>query len=127
MADAKPKVLLVEDDSFMVTLLTQGFKAEGFEVLLANDGDEAVKKFQESKPDALIIDILLPRKSGLEALREIRQLEGGERTPTIILSNLEDHRYFQEAQALGASAYLIKANTLVPEIVAKAKEAIHNK
>lgn len=108
----------------MITLLTQGFEAEGFEVLLASDGDEAVKKFQESKPNALIIDILLPRKSGLEALREIRQLEGGERTPAIILSNLEDHRYFQEAQALGASAYLIKANTLIPEIVAKVKEVL---
>ena len=127
MADAKPKVLLVEDDPFMVTLLSQEFSREGFEVSFADNGEDAPKRFQSTNPDVLVIDILLPKKNGLEALAEIRTLPGGEKVPVVILSNLEESNYIADAEKLGVKAYLIKANVQLSEIVAKVKEIIKKK
>ncbi len=124
MADKKPTVLLVEDDPFMVTLLSEALGKDGFGVILAGNGEDAVRQFPEAKPDVLLMDILLPKKSGLDALREIRSMEGGAGVPTVILSNIEDPAYVREAEELGVKAYLIKANMQLPEIVAKVREAL---
>jgi DNA-binding response OmpR family regulator len=124
MADGKPKVLLVEDDPFMVTLLAEGLGRDGFEVVVSPTGEDAVSRFSEAKPDVLLIDILLPKKSGLEALGEIRLLPGGAGVPALIISNLEDANYVRDAEKLHAFAYLIKANMQISDIVAKVKEAL---
>ena len=121
MSEAKPKALLVEDDPFMAALLSEGLVKEGFEVILADNGEDAVTKFKSAKPDVLLIDILLPKKNGIEALAEIRLLPGGEKIPALIISNIEEAKYISEAEKLGVKAYLIKANTQIPDIVAKAK------
>lgn len=124
MPDAKPKVLLIEDDQFMATLLSEALGKDGFDVALAEDGEDAVRRFPEVRPDLLLVDILLAKKSGLAALREIRSLPGGAGVPAIMLSNLEDPAYVREAEELGVKAYLIKANTQLSEIVAKAREVL---
>ena len=127
MAEARPKVLLVEDDPFMTTLLSREFAREGFDVTLAANGEDAPHLFRESNPDVMIIDILLPKKNGIEALRDIRALPDGANVPAVILSNLEEVSYMKEAETLGVKAYLIKANTQLPEIVAKVKEVLEAK
>ena len=127
MTAARPRVLLAEDDPFMATLLSDELAREGFEVLLAVNGEDAVSRFQEASPDALVIDILLPKKNGVEALREIRALPGGSAVPAVILSNLEEVSYIKAAEALGVKSYLIKANMQLPEIVAKVREALEAK
>lgn len=124
MAEVKMKVLLVEDDPFMAALLSGGLVKEGFEVVLADNGEDAVTKFKGTKPDVLLIDILLPKKNGLEALADIRLLPEGEKIPALIISNIEEAKYISEAEKLGVKAYLIKANTQIPDIVAKVKEAL---
>lgn len=124
MANGKPKVLLAEDDPFMVTLLSEALGKDGFDVILAGNGEDAVRQFPETRPDVLLMDILLPKKSGLDALREIRALEGGANVPAVILSNIEDPTYVREAEELGVKAYLIKANMQLPEIVAKVRETL---
>ena len=124
MAETKPHVLLVEDDQFMSSLLADGFAREGFDVALAGNGGDAVRLFGEKKPDVMVVDILLPGRNGLEALRSIRALPGGDGVPAIVLSNLEEANYIREAELLGIAAYLVKANMQIPDIVAKAKEAM---
>lgn len=111
----------------MVTLISEALGKDGFDVVLAGDGEEAVRRFPEVRPDLLLVDILLSKKSGLAALREIRSLPGGVGVPAIILSNLEDPAYIREAEELGVKAYLVKANTQLPEIVAKARECLEAK
>ena len=124
MSDLKPKVLLVEDDPFMATLLSGELIKSGFEVATAADGEDAITRFKALRPDVMIFDILLPKKNGIEALREIRALPGGEKVPTVVLSNLEESEYVSEAQKLGVKSYLIKANVQLPEIVAKVRGAL---
>lgn len=124
MADADPKILLVEDDPFMTTLLVEGLKAAGLEPIFVANGEDAVKRFSEVQPAAILLDILLPGKSGLEALTEIRKMPGGAEVPAMILSNIEETSYIQAAERLNVVAYLVKANMQVSDIVAKVKEAI---
>lgn len=124
MDTVKPKVLLIEDDPFMIGLLSDEFSRNDFEVLLAGNGDEALKQFQAGKPDAMVVDIFLPKKNGIEVLRDIRALPEGKDVPAIVLSNLEESAYVNEAEKLGVKAYLIKANVQLPEIVAKVKEIL---
>jgi len=124
MPDAKPKVLIVEDDPFMTQLLSEELSRQGFHVILATDGEAAIAKFSAERPDVLVVDILLPLKSGLEALGEIRLLPGGDKVPAIILSNLEEQVYRAEAEKLGVKAYLVKAKTELTEVAAKVKEAL---
>ena len=124
MTEAKSKALLVEDDPFMAALLSEGLVKEGFEIILADNGEDAVAKFKGSKYDVILMDILLPKKNGIEALAEIRLLPGGEKIPALIISNIEEAGYINEAEKLGVKAYLIKANTQIPDIVAKVKEVL---
>jgi len=127
MTGTIPAVLLVEDDPFMSTLLSQEFERSGFSVELATNGDDAIAKFKAGRPDILLIDILLPGKNGIEVIREIRGLSGGTDTPAVVISNLEEASYMREAEELGVKAYLIKANMQLPEIVAKVREALEAK
>jgi len=124
MSIPNPKVLLVEDDPFMISLLSEHLIKSGFEVANATDGEKAVSQFRNSRPDIMIFDIIMPRKNGIEALREIRGLEGGKDVPAIILSNLEESSFVTAAEELGVKAYLVKANVQLPEVVDKIKEIL---
>mgnify|MGYP001589866663 CR=1 FL=1 len=124
MTSDKPKVLLVEDDPFMTSLLSEHLIKRGFEVASAPDGEKAISQFTSSRPDIMIFDIIMPRKNGIEALREIRGLEGGRDVPAIILSNLEESSFVSAAEELGVKAYLVKANVQLPEVVDKIKEIL---
>lgn len=108
----------------MITLLSKALAEEGFDVAFANNGSEAVRQFGEARPDVLIFDIIMPEKSGIEALREIRGLPGGKEVPAIMLTNLDDAPTVAEAENLGVRAYLVKANNQLPEIVSKVKEVL---
>ena len=123
----KPKLLLVEDDPFMMSLMADAFSRDGFTVIFADNGEDAVKRVREEKPDIAVMDILLPKKNGIEAIREIRAFPHGAHLPVVVVSNLEDTSYVTDAEKLGVSAYLIKANVQIPEIVAKVKQVLWGK
>lgn len=108
----------------MITLLSKAFMDEGFDVVFANNGDEAIRQFGETHPDILLFDIMMPEKSGIEALREIRKIPEGRDIPAVILTNLDDTPTIGDAQELRVRAYLVKANTQLPEIVKKVREAL---
>ncbi len=72
MSRAQTTILVAEDEESFVEALTLGLKREGFLVEVARDGEEALKKFELVKPDLLLLDVMLPRRSGLDVCREIR-------------------------------------------------------
>ena len=124
MPENKLKLLLVEDDPFMASLMADAFSKAGFDMVFAADGEEAVKKVIEAKPDIAVMDILLPKKNGIEAIREFRVTPEGANLPIIIVSNLEDASYVTDAEKLGVKAYLVKANVQISELVAKTREVL---
>ncbi len=118
------KILIVEDDTFMLELLAAELKKTGFEIMIAETGNEAVKKFKESKPDLILLDILLPDKNGLDALREIRREPEGRDAKVLVLSNFSDTPHIEEAKRLGVIDYLVKAQHVPQEIVERIKKII---
>jgi two-component system alkaline phosphatase synthesis response regulator PhoP len=79
-----PKVLIIEDDDSMVTALRDGFQYSGYTVSLARDGAAGLRLATESAPDLIILDVMLPRLSGLDVCKEIRAR--GDRVPIIMLT-----------------------------------------
>ena len=116
-----PRILLVEDDQFLSMLLKNRLEREGgFEVMLARSGDEALKLLAEFRPHLMLLDIILPGKTGFEVLEEMQALPG-EKPPVIIISNLGQDIDIEKGKALGVIDYFIKARTSTDEIVEKIK------
>ncbi|HLE85307.1 MAG TPA: response regulator, partial [Thermoanaerobaculia bacterium] len=67
-----PNVLIVEDDEAMAVALSDGFRYEGYEVAMAGDGEVAVELAERGSPDLIILDVMLPRASGLDVCRTLR-------------------------------------------------------
>ena len=113
------KILLVEDDRFLIKAVYTKLTQKGFEVILANDGDEAISKAKAEKPEIVLLDMVLPKKSGFEVLRELKGNPETASIPVFILSNLAQDQDIQEGQALGAEDYIVKSNTSLSAIVDK--------
>ncbi len=118
---AQKKILLVEDDPFLSSLLKSRLQRDGgFEVTLAMTGDAALAALQQSTPDLMLLDLILPVKSGFEVL-ETMQAQPGAKPPVIILSNLGQDIDVARGKELGAIDYFIKARTPIDELIAKIK------
>lgn len=118
------KILLVEDDSFLSSLLKNRLQKEGFDIVLAKDGDEAVNYLRNIKPDLLLLDLILPKKTGFEVMEELRsnpQLQGNVNLPIIVISNLGQQEDITKSRQLGAIEYYIKAKVSIDELVEKIK------
>lgn len=119
------KILLVEDDSFLSSLLKNRLQKEGFDIVLAKDGDEAVNYLTNIKPDLLLLDLILPKKTGFEVMEELRsnpQLQGNVNLPIIVISNLGQQEDITKSRQLGAIEYYIKAKVSIDELVEKIKQ-----
>lgn len=121
------KVLVVEDETFLVKIYAVKLKKEGYDVSIANDGEEAVKMAAELKPDLILLDLILPKMNGFEALERMRATDGLKATPVIVLSNLGQEEDIKRAEALGADDYLVKANFSIQDIVAKIRATLEKK
>jgi DNA-binding response OmpR family regulator len=114
-------VLLVEDDPFLSSLLKNRLLKEGIEVNHAKDGQEALDMLKEYKPDLILLDLILPKKSGFEVMEGIRQDPQLSSAPVIIISNLGQPEDIQRGQELGAIEYFIKAKTSIDDLVGNIK------
>lgn len=120
----KTTILVVEDDIFMVDLLSKELQNAGFNVVVAHRGGEALPKFKEIKPDLILLDIFLPDINGFDVLRQIRQDPVGYTTKVIVLSNASEEQSQKEAKRLGTVDYLVKANFSLPEIIEHIRTAL---
>lgn len=115
------KIILVEDEPLLANLLRQRLEHEGMKVDLARDGEEALKLLRETKPDLILLDVILPKISGFELMETLRADPQFERAPIIILSNLGQDADIAKGQALGAVQYFVKAKVSIEELVEEVK------
>lgn len=113
------KILVVEDDKFLRTIIVQKLKNEGFEIEEAWDGGEALKKLEKYRPDLVLLDLVLPDIDGFQVLKKIKDNPEISVTPVLILSNLGQEEDIRRGKEMGAKDYLIKAYFTPSEIVAK--------
>jgi len=120
MPDQKT-ILLVEDEPLLGNLLRQRLEKEGFTVLLNHDGEEALKTLHETKPDLILLDIILPKISGFELMETLQADPQLERAPIIIISNLGQESDVAKGQSLGAVQYFVKAKISMEDLVEDVK------
>jgi len=116
------RILLIEDDPFLSSLLKNRFIKEGYEVDLAQTGDLGIKALKESSHDLILLDLILPGKSGFEVMEEINMDPTAPKIPILIISNLGQDSDMEKGKELGAVGYLVKARTSIDSLIAKAKE-----
>ena len=114
---SKGKILLVEDDPLVVKMYSTKLESLGFETLIAQDGEQAVELAKKEKPIFILLDIMLPKLSGLDALKAIRALPSAKNTPVIVLSNLCEEKEKKQAEKLGVKEYLVKADLTPSQVV----------
>lgn len=118
------KVLIVEDDTLLLVTLTHQFEDAGYTVIAVNNGEAGVEKFFSEKPNAVVMDVMMPRKDGVEMLEEIRAKDPDTKVPFIVLSNANDMDYVARAMGQGAIAYLLKSDRQIDSIVKMVDEKL---
>ena len=110
------RILLIEDDKFLRRACEVGLKKRGFAVVTANDGEEGLQKAQAESFDLILMDMLMPKLSGLEALEALKKDERTRGIPVVILSNSSLDTDMQRAMELGAAGYMVKASLSLQEL-----------
>lgn len=100
-----PKVLLVDDDRDLVGVLRYTFQRDGYTVAAAYDGEAALRAIKSETPDVVILDLMMPKRSGMDVLEEMRRYKN---VPVIVLTALGDEDNVVSALGLGADDYVVK-------------------
>jgi DNA-binding response OmpR family regulator len=118
------KILIVEDDKFLRELIVRKLSNEGYEVVEAVDGEQGIQKVKETKPDLVLLDLILPGIDGFEVLAQKKEDPFVATIPVIVLSNLGQKEDVDRGLGLGATDYLIKAHFTPGEIIEKVRNII---
>jgi len=116
------KILIIEDEKILADMYKEKFEMTGFKVFLALDAEEGLIVAKKEKPDLILLDILLPRESGISFLEKIKKDSDISSILVVAFSNYDDPQTKEKAKELGAKNYLIKTNFTPEEIVKKIKE-----
>ena len=115
---AEPVVLVVEDDPSQREVLAYNIRAEGYNVVTAENGDEALISIRDEQPDLVVLDWMLPNVSGIEVCRQIKKDAGLAKTPVIMLSARSEENDRVRGLETGADDYIVKPYS-VAELLAR--------
>ena len=118
------KILIVDDEELVVKALTDKLTSENFLTESASDGQEALKKVEQFKPDLVLLDIIMPKLDGISVLKKLKGSNDTKNIPIIVLTNLYDDKRIQEALKDGSTDYLIKVDHSLGDIVKQIKEKL---
>ncbi|MBU0476608.1 response regulator [Patescibacteria group bacterium] len=113
------KILVVEDEEIMIDLLERKLSQEGYEVSVAKNGVEGLKKMKEFSPDLVLLDIIMPKMGGLEVMEEKQKDEELKKIPLIVISNSGQPVEIERIKRLGAKDWLIKTEFDPQEVIEK--------
>jgi DNA-binding response OmpR family regulator len=120
-ASNAPTVLFIEDDPLLLKMYETKFKSEGLRVLAAQDGEEGLRLASNERVDLIILDLMMPKLSGLDMLERLRSQAHGKSHVVIVLTNLTKEEEIKRAMDLGVKEYLVKADLTPNEVAAKVK------
>lgn len=102
------KILIADDEPNIVISLEFLMKREGYDVIVANDGEEAVHRIRGDRPDLVLLDVMMPKKSGFEVCQEIKSDPDLQATRILMLTAKGRDTEVSKGLALGADAYMTK-------------------
>jgi putative two-component system response regulator len=124
-AGGPKKLLWIEDDSLISTILSEKFISSKFNLVHTTNGEEALKILEGIIiPDVILIDLVLPGMSGFEVLEKIRGDDRLKAVPIVVLSNLSSKGDIEKAYKLGAQKFILKAVTSLDQIVQEVRELL---
>lgn len=114
------KIAVVEDDVFFQKFYSTRLAEKGYEIVVASDGEEGLAKIRSEQPNAILLDIIMPKKNGFELLEELQQDPKISKIPVLVFSTLGQEDDIKRAMSLGAKDYVNKSffdfNNLVSKI-----------
>jgi len=122
MAEKPKKILVVDDEDSVREIYRHEFINNGYTVVVAADGEEGLLKAGEEVPDIILLDIMLPKMSGIEVLRALKENELTKKIPVLLLTNLGEETIIKEGFELGADGYLLKVSYTPAQVVEEVKK-----
>ena len=119
------KLLIVEDDDFLLEMLAKESKKKGFDISISTNGEDALEKIKTEGFDLVLLDLVLPELHGFELLEKIK--DNSNAPPIIIVSNLYDKESIDKAMSLGAKDYVVKAQSTPEDIIKKVETFLSEK
>lgn len=120
----KPTVFIVEDDPFVLRVYQRKLSLEGFEISLATNGEEALRRISLAIPDLILLDLVMPQKDGFELIADLKSNPKLKNIPIVVLSNLRQESDKQRAKSFGVQEYIVKSETSINDVVTKIKEVM---
>lgn len=127
MIKGKKKILLVEDDKPLRELYEINLKDEGYEVISVSNGQNALAKAVDEKPDLIILDIMLPEIDGFSVLDILKTTPKTKTIPVVILTVLSERETKQKCQAYGIEDFFVKSESPISQILKRIKEILDKK
>ena len=121
------RILLAEDDRILRKAGETSLKRKGYEVIAAVDGEDALAKAREQKPDLILLDVMMPKMQGFEVLHALKGDPSVSDIPVIMLTNLESAADIKRAADAGAHSYLVKSNMNLDELAARIADALRTR
>jgi CheY-like chemotaxis protein len=123
MTDGR-RILLAEDDRFLRKAAEAALRQHGYSVVIAVDGEDALHRARTERPDLILLDLIMPKLQGFEVLHALKADSATATIPVVVLSNLGQDADVQEALALGAAAYFVKANLSLHDLATRIDETL---
>lgn len=120
----KKRILLVEDETLLLEALKDKFTSEGFDVLVATNGEEGLATALKEHPDLIVLDIIMPKMDGLTMLENLRKDEWGKDVEVFMLSNVNESTSISGAINQKVKHFLVKSDWDLAEIVNEVKETL---
>ena len=117
------KVLAVDDEPDVLLIIKTGLEMEGYDVVTATDGEEALASAREEKPDLILLDVMMPKLDGFEVLAKLKEDEATATIPVIMLTGLSDRGKIQKALISGIQWYVVKPFDF-DDLLGKVREAL---
>ncbi len=117
-------IAIVEDDQSIRDMYRLKFEADGYKVVVASNGKEGLVLAERSKPDVILLDLMMPEMTGDEMLKAMRKTDWGKNIKVIILTNVSKDEAYPIVNPLGVSGFVIKAHFTPQEVVESVKKVL---
>lgn len=118
------RILIVEDDPLISRMYQSVFKFDDYDVEIARDGVEGLAAIKKQTPTIVLLDVMMPRMSGIELLEKIKTDPATKGIPVIVLTNLSDVADAEKALELGAVKFIVKSENKPRQVLSQVKEIL---
>jgi two-component system sensor histidine kinase/response regulator len=119
-------VLVVDDDLTLNEMYQNRLKSEGAIILVARDGEEGIRMAEENHPHIILLDLMMPKFNGFEVLKALKDNPETKDIPIVVQTVLLEADKYEKAKALGATDYIVKADVMPGDVVAKVSKILDN-